>query len=399
MLEVLYGGAGGGGKSEALLMAALQYVDIPGYSALILRRTYRHLALPEGLMDRAMRWLSPTDARFDSQEHTWRFPSGATLTFGYLDTENDKYRYQSAEFQYIAFDELTEFTESQYRYLFTRLRRREGTHIPLRMRAASNPGGPGHDWVAQRFGLFKTEDGSYAYTTTEWKQEHPDRIYLPARIEDNPYLDYDTYVQSLAQLDPVTRMQIQMGDWTARLAGGYFRREWFRIIPVPPPLVRKVRYWDLAATAPKRNQDPDWTAGALLGKTEKGWCIVHIDRFRGTPATVLERILSVAQTDGPEVEIRIEQEPGAGGKFAVDQIVRQLAGFRVQAVKPTTNKAARIGAFASQVEARNVLVVQGAWLQAFFDEAESFPSGAHDDQLDACAGAFEVLTKPEWIVY
>src|SRR5215472_1701781 len=103
--EVLYGGAAGGGKSSALLMAALMYVDEPGYSALIVRRTYADLALPGALMDRAAAWLGDTNARWDALKKTWRFPSGATLTFGNMENEADKYRYQGTDFQYIAFDE------------------------------------------------------------------------------------------------------------------------------------------------------------------------------------------------------------------------------------------------------------------------------------------------------
>src|SRR5260370_40490935 len=103
--EVLYGGAAGGGKSDALLMAALQYVDVPSYSALLLRRTYADLALPGAILDRAHSWLNGTGATWNDRDKRWTFPSGATLTFGYLDAEKDKYRYASAEFQYIGFDE------------------------------------------------------------------------------------------------------------------------------------------------------------------------------------------------------------------------------------------------------------------------------------------------------
>ena len=107
--EVLYGGAAGGGKSDALLMAALQYVDVPHYAALLLRRSYTDLSLPGALMDRAKAWLIPTDAEWRESSKTWYFPSGATLTFGYLDQTGAEYRYQSTEFQFIGFDELTQF--------------------------------------------------------------------------------------------------------------------------------------------------------------------------------------------------------------------------------------------------------------------------------------------------
>jgi hypothetical protein len=98
--EVFYGGAAGGGKSSCLLMAALEHVNTAGYSALLLRRTYADLSKPGALMDRAAGWLRNTEAKWNEQKKQWTFPSGATLTFGYLDTENDKYQFQGAEFQF-----------------------------------------------------------------------------------------------------------------------------------------------------------------------------------------------------------------------------------------------------------------------------------------------------------
>lgn len=196
-VEALYGGAAGGGKSDALLMAALAYVDVPGYSAVLFRRTYTDLALPGAVMDRAQEWLAGTSAHWSGLSKQWTFPSGATLAFGYLAGARDRYRYQSAEFQFVGFDELTQFEQTDYTYLFSRLRRTEELRsVPLRMRAATNPGGVGHDWVKQRF-LDAPED----------------RIFVPAKLEDNPHLDQAEYEESLAKLDPVTRQQLRDGVW------------------------------------------------------------------------------------------------------------------------------------------------------------------------------------------
>jgi hypothetical protein len=209
--EAMYGGAAGGGKSDALLMAALQYVDVPDYAALLLRKSYSDLSLPAALIPRAAEWLTITDAKRNGAEHVWRFPSGASVSFGYLDTEADKYRYQSAEYQFIGFDqaagggarrevepragadrrqsqnELTQFAESQYTYMFSRLRRLKGSSVPLRMQSASNPGGYGHEWVKQLFITSRDEGG---------------RIFIPAKISDNPYLDQDEYRIALGNSIP-----------------------------------------------------------------------------------------------------------------------------------------------------------------------------------------------------
>ena len=202
-LEAFFGGAAGGGKSDALLMAGLQFADIPGYSAILFRQTYADLALPGALMDRANEWLYGTDAHWSGQEKKWTFPSGATLNFGYLETESDKFRYRSSEFQFIGFDELTNFTETQYRFLFSRLRRTTDIDVPLRMRSASNPGGVGHDWVKERF-----------IGTRSTPPVVPD-VFVPAKLSDNPHLSQDEYQRSLEQLDPVTKAQLLSGDWDA----------------------------------------------------------------------------------------------------------------------------------------------------------------------------------------
>lgn len=223
--EVFYGGAAGGGKSSALLMAALEYIDVPGYSALILRKTYADLAKPGALLDRAQQWLRGK-AHWSDKNKTWTFPSGATLSFGYIDAENDKFNFQGAEFQFIGFDETSQFTKSQYAYLFSRLRRLKGSDVPIRMRAASNPGGLGAAWVYERFipEGFVPDDAieEKVWTKIDVDEETGDpieRYFVPARLDDNPHLDQAEYEQSLRELDPVTRAQLRRGDWQITVRG------------------------------------------------------------------------------------------------------------------------------------------------------------------------------------
>ena len=128
----------------ALLAGALQYVDQPRYNAILFRRTITDLSLPDSLLDLAHQWLDGTDARFDSKNNTFIFPAKARLVFGYCDNQGDEQRYRGAQFQYIGVDELTEWHESQYRFLFSRLRTCTSLDVPVRMRCASNPGGLGH---------------------------------------------------------------------------------------------------------------------------------------------------------------------------------------------------------------------------------------------------------------
>lgn len=219
-LEALYGGAAGGGKSDALLMGALEYVDVPGYAALLLRKTYADLALPGAIMDRSKSWLMGTDASWNDNTKQWTFPSGATITFGYLQNQNDKFRYQGAEFQYVGFDELTQFEEPDYAYLLSRLRRpADGplSMVPLRMRSASNPGGRGHKWVKRRL-IDRQPDPDDPEDTPE---KCAGRVFIPSKLDDNPSVDQEAYAASLMGLDPQTRLQLLNGDWNARQPGDW----------------------------------------------------------------------------------------------------------------------------------------------------------------------------------
>jgi len=384
--EAFYGGAAGGGKSDALLMAALQYVDVPHYAAILFRRTYTDLSLPGALMDRAHEWLGNTAARWQDKSKTWMFPSGATLTFGYLETENDKRRYQSAEFQFIGFDELTHFTETQYRYLFSRLRRPDGCSVPIRMRGASNPGGPGHEWVKQRFLVEGAEAG---------------RIFISANVEDNPHVDQAEYIAALRRMNPLDWQQLRHGYWEALPDGEMFKREWFDIVDAAPRETRWVRFWDLAATEAKKGTkgkqktDPDWTAGVLVGRDPKGlYYIGDVRRFRKTPGEVKKRIKQTAEADGVEVSIAMEQEPGSGGVFVAQDFRRNvLDGYAFTAIRSTGDKVTRATPLSTRAEDGDVRLVSGAWINTFMDELVSFPDGAHDDQVDAAAGAYQRLAQ------
>lgn len=208
--EALYGGAAGGGKSDALLADALKYAHVPGYAALLFRKSYSDLALPDAIMSRAHEWLAESGGHWDDKNKTYTFKTSgskpSTLTFGYLDGPRDRFRYQGAMVQYIGFDELTQFPERDYRYLFSRCRRTQDVNVPLRVRGATNPGDQGHEWVGARFGI---EDG---YDPDKTHTGPSGRMFVPARLEDNPALDPD-YEEMLKELDDVTYQQLRHGRW------------------------------------------------------------------------------------------------------------------------------------------------------------------------------------------
>jgi predicted phage terminase large subunit-like protein len=365
-------------------------------------------------MERAEEWLSGTDAYPEDAGRKYTFPGGSTrasrrnrakgalsggvLQFGYLEKPRDHENYQGSAWDFIGFDELTQFHEKQYRYLFSRLRRSSTSTIPSRMRAASNPGGVGHAWVRERFGIYRPAGaltGPRVCEDPAWIRQH-DRAFLPAFLEDNPGLDVEDYARNLAELDSVTRLQLRRGDWEAREPGSFFRLEWFPVIDRvdAASILRRVRYWDIAATEPHAgNDDPDWTAGVLLAQDADGWIVEDVQHFRRRPRPGEARIKAVAMLDGRDVPIRIEEEPGSSGKTATAHYALDvLPGFDVAGRRPGNSKETRARPVSSKAELGLIRLVRGPWVQDFLDELEGFPDAEHDDQVDALSGAFSELT-------
>lgn len=384
-LEALFGGAAGGGKSSALLMAAMQYVDVPGYSAILFRRTYADLALPGALMDRFKSWIATQDdVHWNANQYVATFPSGARISFGYLNNTNDYLRYKGSEFQFIGMDEVTEIRENDYRYLFSRLRRPasgELSKVPLRMRSASNPA---PNWVRQRFIVEGPETS---------------RIFVPSMLTDNPGIDADSYRMALQALDPIERRRLEMGDWWATSLGTLFDRTDFPIIdhhevPQVTSSARAIRFWDMAATEPSHsNPNPDWTVGTLMLFDQGIAYVLDVKRARVKNEKVEQLVAQTAAEDGHTVGIRMEQEPGSSGKALIDQYARYvLPGYDFHGIRSTGDKFTRARPFAAAAANGNVRIVRSPWITEWLDEMSSFPEACdHDDQVDSAVGAFTYL--------
>ncbi|KKN04275.1 hypothetical protein LCGC14_1099040 [marine sediment metagenome] len=388
--EMLFGGAAGGGKTDWILMAALQYMDVPGYSALLLRRTFPMLIKSDSLIPRSHEWLTGR-ARWNEDKKTWTFPSGARLEFGHMQYENDKNAFQAAAYQFIGLDELTQFSRTMYTYMFSRCRRPkdprvELSRVPLRMRATSNPGGKGHNWVKMRF----VEPGSC---------DGVKRVFIPSLISDNPYLDQEEYEEMLSELDPLERKQLMEGDWSSTISGGIIRREWFgRPMPIlAAPRIRQVcRWWDLAATAEEDSleDDNDYSVGSKVGMVDGYMYIMDVKRGRWSPMDTDRRIRNAADVvDGLGVVQGFDQDPGSAGKRDAGRFQRMLPRHKVVTERPTGDKLVRGRGFASACEAGNVFLIEGGWNEEFLAEMEAIGSDTdHDDQWDATVGAYNYLT-------
>lgn len=219
--ECLYGGAAGGGKSDALLAEALRQVHIPHYRAILFRKTYPQLS---ELIDRSRSIYSPAfpKARYNGTEHCWSFPSGAKIYFGSMQYAKDKVNYQGKRYDFIAFDELTHFTWEEYSYLFSR-NRPSGPGTRVYIRAATNPGGIGHGWVRDRF---ITAAPPLTPVKSEMEVTDPSgkiirlersRIFVPSTVFDNQELLQNNpgYLASLAMLPEAEKNALLYGDWNS----------------------------------------------------------------------------------------------------------------------------------------------------------------------------------------
>lgn len=451
--EAFYGGAAGGGKSEALLACALQYVDVPGYAAIIFRKTLSDLKLPSSLLSRAHEWLGwRSDCKYVASEHAYYFPTvdgrgrpaePARLVFGYIGQEGVRHRYQSAEFQTICFDELTQHDQADFEYMFSRRRKRvcpkhrlkrgvdkEGNpimepnyvdgcwwctvykNLPLRTRSASNPGGVGHQWVKDRYGIREVvdENGNKRFIGT-----NPDRPYIPAFVYDNIYIDQESYIEGLNKLDPITREQLKKGDWSVSV-DARFKKSWVRYYSIRgetyflgrngsgTPVKHFQRVFASVDPAGSAKEGPDdhkryrypsqhsWTVIMTFGLTaDYHLLILDVRRFNAEIPEILDQLKDVMRRWRPQKFI-VE---GSGLGRGVYQLALKY-GLPVEPVFPHADKLVRATDAMLRMEQGRIWLPEPPgppWLEPL--EAELFTWSAHpyetDDQVDALSyGAMDV---------
>jgi len=421
---VIYGGGAGGGKTYALLLDFGRWAaSVPGFTAVIFRRTYPEITNPGGLWDESMSLfplLGGSPSRSDSR---WSWPNGSWIKFSHLQHEDNVHSWQGAQLAAVAFDELTHFSQKPFFYMLSRLRSRCGVKPYLRATCNPDP----RSWVAEFLSPWIDGDG-FPYpdvgtrymerrgVNIEWHDHEEDAAltskarplsvrFIPALVTDNPTLlaDNPEYVDNLEALSLVDRARLLEGNWKVLAGGGsFFKREWFQWLPEKPTdVTRWMRSWDRAATEKSDDSpDPDWTAGVLLGKRRDGSTVIaDVVRIRGTPGTVKALMRSTAEMDGRKVEILLSQDPGQAGVADLDNLTKSLGGFTVRKYRETGSKADRAKPLSSHAEAASVYLVRGAWNDDFVREAEAFldekevkpPAGYHDDQVDAATGGYNEL--------
>lgn len=450
-MEGLYGGSAGGGKSDYLLWEATKYLTIPGFSAILFRKTLTDHELPSGLIPRSHKMLGPIpEARWDGSKNRWQvettWPDGtpgppSTLQFGYIGEVNAQLRYQSSEYQYIGWDEVTHHAESDYTYLFSRLRRcvcpvhkvKDGKpnyvdgcmkcsvykKLPLKVRAATNPGGPGHSWVINRFGITAIKDENGELATDEhghkmFRAADPkERPFIQSFLEDNPFIDQESYRKSLLNLDPLEQARLLHGDWSvnpdARFQISDFRT--YRILParmlqLSPSRIVKLDDLEIIATmdsaaSSRDGMTPDvskdersWSVISVFGMTEdKHLLWLDMDRFQAEVPDVIRRF-----------KIMLRKWPGIKGyaeKNGVGMAVYQdlaRTNFPVLPINKVSDKVVNASEAMVRVKQGRIWLPEAAtWLKEVTDEVSSWTGTRKetDDIIDTLADAARVISWGE----
>lgn len=217
--EVLYGGSAAGGKTFSSLMKALQHVHVSTYNCLIIRNTYADLQQPGCQIPISKDWWGKTGAKWNGTTHQWLFPSGAIIAFGYLEHKDDKYNYRSSQYQKIIIDEASLIDPESITYMFSRLRSTD-SRIKTQMILMSNPGGPSHDFLKDRFITNPKEDTAY----------------IPSTYLDNKAINQEEYEKNLRKLTAIEYRQLALGEWIVDASKNVYHFSDSNVLDSPEPI-------------------------------------------------------------------------------------------------------------------------------------------------------------------
>lgn len=356
VFEALYGGAAGGGKSESLVLLPLIYDfhQHRKFKGIILRRTMPELE--KEIIIRSHQWYA--GARYNETKKRWTWPSGAIMQFGHAEKEQAIRIYDGIEYNYIGWDEVTSFTPFQYEYLFSRARS-STADLPSIIRAATNPGGIGHNYFRARF----VEPNRLGFRIIKDKKTGLLRIYIPCKAQDNKYLmaNDPTYLQKLAMISNEAERKAKLdGDWWT-FEGQVFKE--FRIepfndepatachvikpFPIPTWWPRVIAIdWGWAANTSigwgaispdgrvfvyrtyneKTKYIKEWAREACklsAGEPIKDVVICHsAGQQRGEPQTIQFQAQEAFNEAGFNVQVRLGERDRVGGKALVHEYLR-----------------------------------------------------------------------------
>jgi predicted phage terminase large subunit-like protein len=426
----IFGGAAGSGKSWALMLEPLRNCTVvPGFDAVMFRRNTTDLRKPGGLWSETMRIYPHTGGLPSAHRLEWRWPGFGSVKLAHLEYDDTVFDWHGSQVPLICFDELTTFTRFQFFYMLSRNRSTTGISPYIRASCNADAG----SWVAELIDWWIDKDTGYPILdrsgilrwfvrgdddTLRWGDTPEQAVshtgqptgtaksltFVAAKLADNPALmERDpAYLSNLMMLPTVERERLLNGNWRIRPSAGlYFNRTWCQVIDIAPKVIEIGRGWDLAATPETPENDPDWTASVKMARLADGrYLVMDANAFRGSPADVERRMFNTATQDGYATRVGIPQDPGQAGKHQVASLVKMLAGYAVEFSPETGDKITRFSPFSAQCEAGNVMVLRGQWNERWFQMLEGFPELPHDDDCDATARAFQLVTQgnlAEWL--
>ena len=393
---------------------------------------------PGGLWDESQNFYPRLGGTPHVGMREWRWPRAGKIKFSHLQFETTVYDWQGAQITLICFDELTHFTAHQFFYMVSRNRSTCGVRPYIR--ATCNP--DADSWVADflawwidpESGLPIPERAGVAALLHPRRGE--DRLGRSARrVDAIPATSRRTCRRASSRrgrsASPSSRRRCSTtrsccgstpnislgccrcrrssasGCWAAigrsgrppgSISSGSGAPSSTRSRPIStscaigisPPPKRPSSTIPIGRSA---------SSSAATGTAATGcwiWCA------RGPTRATSSTCCSIPPTqDGKRVRIGFGQDPGQAGKSQALHLVRALSGFTVTPAPESGDKLTRFGPFSSQCRAGNVKIRRGAWNEELFRVLEGFPDLAHDDEVDACSGALEMLNPQmkSWGIY
>lgn len=414
-------------KTWALLLEPLRHMANSDFGAVIFRRSIPEITKEGGMWDEAAKVYPLLSAKSNENEHAYKFPSGARVSFAHLQYEKTLSDWLGAQIALIEFDQLETFTEKQFFYMLSRNRSTCGVRPYVRATCNPDPGWLGDflDWwigpdgyaIPERSGVIRwmvreNDRTFWADTRDDLISAHPRSTpksvtFILSTVYDNEILlaADPGYLANLQALSLVDRERLlgdekRGGNWKIKPAAGkIFNKSWFEIVDaVPEGPASIVRFWDFAATARQLAGDPDYTASCKLKYIDNIYYVLDVTNDQIDPAATDAMVLSIARQDGPYVSVRWEQEGGASGKRDSYHIATMLNGYDAVGVSPQGDKVTRAKPMAAQALAGNVKLLRGSWNEWYLAEMHGQPELPHDDVMDASSGAFNSINDGQLFV-
>lgn len=436
----IYGGTAFSGKTFGLLLEASRYIEVPGFGAVIFRRTSQMIRSVGGMWEESLKLYTGLDGIPTESTLEWTFATeaqDAKIKFSHMEHAKNRFDHKGDQIQLLMFDQLEDFDQEMFWYLVSRNRNPTTNGIRPYIRATVNP--DPDSWVAQFISWWIDQDSGYPIPersgALRWfvrdgvnllwaddeatlKQSHPHLrpksvTFIMALITDNAIgmaQDPDA-ITNLMALSTIERERLLKGNWKIRAtAGKVFNASWFRrwrdLTPdeqetLTANVKKRVRYWDKAGTRyAELKEGKPFTAGVRMAKSidmqGKAWYIIeHVERGQWTADYRERRILTAAHRDGVKCVIGYEQEPGSGGKESADNTTNLLAGFNAHADHVTGDKLTRALPFAAMTERGFVILMDGEWNDDYIREHHNYgeENKLAIDQVDASSGAFKMLNE------